>query len=68
MSRCDVARLCVASLKVSGGQSSSFDCINIDVPEGTKSRPTEIALIEFLDAETTYDYSTDRKLDYSMNV
>eukprot|EP01083_Nonionella_stella_P049016 130753_1 len=68
ISRCDVARLCVASLKVSGGQSTSFDCINIDVPEGTKPRPTEIALTEFLDAETVYDYSTDRKLDYSMNI
>lgn len=68
ISRCDVARLCIASLKVSNGQSSSFDCINIDVPEGTKPRPTEIALTEFLDAETVYDYSTDRKLDYSMNI
>ncbi len=57
ISRCDVARLCVASLSVSNGQSSSFDCINVEVPEGSERKTAEEALNEFLGSGKNYDYS-----------
>ncbi len=66
ISRCDVARLCVAALTVINGQSSSFDCCNEEIPEGETPRPTEIALKEFLDTSPAYDYA--EPLDFSVNI
>eukprot|EP00558_Chaetoceros_sp_UNC1202_P006753 CAMPEP_0197233708 /NCGR_PEP_ID=MMETSP1429-20130617/1702_1 /TAXON_ID=49237 /ORGANISM="Chaetoceros sp., Strain UNC1202" /LENGTH=310 /DNA_ID=CAMNT_0042692013 /DNA_START=104 /DNA_END=1036 /DNA_ORIENTATION=+ len=57
ISRCDVSRLCIASLTVSNSQNSSFDCVNAQVPAGSKPRCAEMALKEFLTEQPVYDYS-----------
>jgi len=58
ISRCDVARLCVASLTAFNGKNASFDCINSDLKDdGSKPKSAEEAIIEFLQKEEVYDYS-----------
>ena len=66
ISRCDVARLCVAALTVSNGQSISFDCVNKEIPDGVRPRPTEVALKAFLESHPVYNYADS--LDFSMNI
>lgn len=62
ISRCDVARLCVASLSRSNGKSYSFDCVNVEIPEGSVPRSTEAALREFLQQDPAYLYESEDKL------
>lgn len=57
ISRCDVARLCIASLTAFDGKNASFDCINCDVKEGSKPKSPESAIKEFLKRGRVYDYS-----------
>lgn len=57
ISRCDVARLCIASLSVSNGQSAAFDCSSSEVPEGSKRKHVEETLKDFLASGKKYDYS-----------
>jgi uncharacterized protein YbjT (DUF2867 family) len=63
ITRCDVAKLCVASLKVSNGQSTSFDCVNAEVPEGGEPRTADMALKDFLQSGNIYNY--DDPSDFS---
>ena len=55
ISRCDVARLCIASLD--NEKSSAFDCVNVDVPKGSKKISADMSLKKFLDSGVEYDYS-----------
>lgn len=57
ISRCDVARLCIASLSVSNGQNASFDCVNSEIPAGSQRKTAEESLKEFLESGKGYDYS-----------
>ena len=57
ISRCDVARLCIASLTAFNGQNASFDCINGGVKEGSQSKTAEQAIKSFLEQGKVYDYS-----------
>jgi len=57
ISRCDVARLCIASLTAFNGQNASFDCINSDVEEGSRTESAEQAIKSFLEKGKVYDYS-----------
>jgi uncharacterized protein YbjT (DUF2867 family) len=56
ITRCDVAKLCVAALTACNGQSTSFDCVNAEVPEGGKPRTAEMALKDFLQSDKVYSY------------
>lgn len=74
ISRCDVARLCIAALDVmydgggnGGGQSTSFDCVNSEVPEGEERKCAQTTLLEFLASGKEYDYSDmEEVIDYSI--
>jgi uncharacterized protein YbjT (DUF2867 family) len=67
ISRCDVARLCIAALSVSNGRNSSFDCVNKEVPEGSQRKCAEESLKDFLASEKEYDYSDmDHVPDFSI--
>ena len=67
ISRCDVARLCIAALSVSNGRNSSFDCVNKEVPEGSQRMTAEESLKDFLASEKEYDYSDmDHVPDFSI--
>lgn len=57
ISRCDVARLCVASLTAFKGENASFDCINCDVEEGSKPHTADEAIQAFLQKGKVYDYT-----------
>ena len=57
ISRCDVARLCVASLTAFNGENSSFDCINYATEKGSKPKSAEDAIKTFLKEEKVYDYT-----------
>lgn len=57
ISRCDVARLCIASLSASNGQNASFDCVSSEVPAGSRRKTAEETLKEFLASGKEYDYS-----------
>ena len=60
ISRCDVARLCVASLTAFNGQNASFDCINCDPAEGSTPKSPEMAIKDFLKKGLIYDYDIRR--------
>jgi hypothetical protein len=57
ISRCDVAKLCVAALSATNGKSTAFDCVNAELPKGAKRKSAENALKDFLASGKTYDYS-----------
>lgn len=57
ISRCDVSRLCIAALTVSNGQNASFDCVNMEVPEGSRRTCAEESFTNFLVKQPVYDYS-----------
>ena len=67
ISRCDVARLCIASLSVSNGQNASFDCVNAEVPAGSQRKTAEESWKEFVVSGKEYDYSDmDHVPDFSI--
>ena len=71
ISRCDVARLCIAALSVSNGRNSSFDCVNKEVPEGSQRMTAEESLKEFLASEEAVevqDYLDRSKMNASSIV
>ena len=57
ISRCDVARLCVASLTAFKGENVSFDCINCSVEDGSKAKSADEAIQNFLQKDKVYDYT-----------
>ena len=57
ISRCDVAALCIAALSESNGKSTSLDCVNAEIPEGSSRESAEVALRTFLGSGKEYDYS-----------
>lgn len=57
ISRCDVARICIASLTAFNGENASFDCINCEPEAGSKPETAEKAIKGFLTKGKVYDYS-----------
>ena len=62
IARADVAKLCVAALTESGGQSVSFDCIGRHLGEGEeREKSAEQTFKAFLDEGKTCDYTLGPK-------
>lgn len=68
ISRCDVAKLCVAALSATNGKSTAFDCVNAELAKGIRRKSEERTLQDFLASGKKYDYSDMDKVSEDFSI